>query len=494
MKKAFTTLSLLALTYVVMAGGIVHNTNQSASFIRMPSRDASLGIDAVYYNPAGLTQLRDGIHFSLSNQYITQLRTINSTFPTLNRTEYEGGVTAPLFPSVYGVYKMGKWAFSAGVNPIGGGGSASYEKGLPSFEYELSTLVPMLQGQLAPLDQAIQSMTGADPGFRNITGYNVDLNFDGSSVFWGIQLGASYELTDKISVFLGGRYIIANNTYTGYLKNYTIDAPEAYGGTQKPGDYLRFIAGQIQPFDPTNAAVLNGTASVLDERTANLEVDDEQTGSGFAPIVGVNFMLTDNFNIGIKYEHKAAINLKHKTGKADLQFPDETELSSDMPSMLSLGASFAPIGSLRLNGGFHYYIDRAADYGKVKSDQIVDEVRIIEFYGGNKELIDNNFWEAAFGVEYDINDQFLVSAGYLRTQTGVNDKYHSDLSHSLSTNSVGTGLRYAITSSVAVNLGAMFTFYEPFTKEFPAVQQMPPYKEEYKRTATTFAIGIDVSL
>lgn len=53
-----------------LAGGIVTNTNQSAQYIRTLNRNASTCIDAVYFNPAGLTMLGDGLHFSLSNQSI----------------------------------------------------------------------------------------------------------------------------------------------------------------------------------------------------------------------------------------------------------------------------------------------------------------------------------------------------------------------------------------------------------------------------------------
>lgn len=88
MKRTLLAITLSAFALVSLAGGIVHNTNQSASFIRMPVRDASLGLDAVYYNPAGLVYLNDGFHISLNNQYITQTRNIKTTFPGLSRSEF----------------------------------------------------------------------------------------------------------------------------------------------------------------------------------------------------------------------------------------------------------------------------------------------------------------------------------------------------------------------------------------------------------------------
>ena len=126
------------LSGTMFAGGILHNTNQSAMYTRMPARDATLGIDAVYYNPAGLTKLADGFHFSINNQFIGQTRTVTSDYtPPLNDGKYVGDISAPLFPGIYAVYKTGNWAFSAGFNPIGGGGGATYNRGLPSFEYSI---------------------------------------------------------------------------------------------------------------------------------------------------------------------------------------------------------------------------------------------------------------------------------------------------------------------------------------------------------------------
>ena len=59
------------------------NTNQSARFTRMLCRDATLGIDAVYYNPAGLNRLEDGFYLSLNNQTIGQTYTIGNNYKYL---------------------------------------------------------------------------------------------------------------------------------------------------------------------------------------------------------------------------------------------------------------------------------------------------------------------------------------------------------------------------------------------------------------------------
>ncbi|MCK5694257.1 MAG: hypothetical protein KAI08_15445, partial [Bacteroidales bacterium] len=143
-------LAVLVSTPVLFAGGLKTNTNQSAAWVRTMSRNATLGIDAVYFNPAGLSQLNNGLHLSLSNQSIFQTRKVTSDYMYLNGTpvDYDAELTAPIFPSIYAAYKMDKWTFSAGFNIIGGGGSADFQTGLPTFEVPVSDLVPILYNSL----------------------------------------------------------------------------------------------------------------------------------------------------------------------------------------------------------------------------------------------------------------------------------------------------------------------------------------------------------
>ena len=199
-KFTISLISLMLVTSFAFAGGLVTNTNQSAAWARMLVRDASTSIDAVYYNPAALTKLQDGFHLSISNQSIFQTRTITNTFPYLNNDTYEGTTNAPIFPSVFAAYKTGKFAFSFGFNPIGGGGSAEFLKGIPSAEM--------------PLADAAHSFASL-----GVTGYSTDLYLKGSSIYWGLQLGVSYAINDNVSIFAGGRYVMAKNTYVGHIKD-----------------------------------------------------------------------------------------------------------------------------------------------------------------------------------------------------------------------------------------------------------------------------------
>ena len=66
--------------------------NQSAHFVRMPSRESSTEIDAVYANPAGVVELPEGFHLSLNNQFLRQATSVTSEYQYLNQNPktYEG--------------------------------------------------------------------------------------------------------------------------------------------------------------------------------------------------------------------------------------------------------------------------------------------------------------------------------------------------------------------------------------------------------------------
>ena len=186
MKKHLLIGVLVLCCGSMASAALVTNFNQSAQYLRLLSRNASTDLDAVYYNPAGLTHLKDGFHIALYNQTIAQEKTVINNFILLNNPKYIGEVNVPFYPNFYAVYKKGALALSFGFGPNAGGGSADYDKGLPSFETTISGL-PMLL-----------SLAGLPT-----TNYSADIVFKGSSVFYGFQANVSYAFDKTVSAAVG---------------------------------------------------------------------------------------------------------------------------------------------------------------------------------------------------------------------------------------------------------------------------------------------------
>ncbi|HRW61918.1 MAG TPA: outer membrane protein transport protein [Bacteroidales bacterium] len=523
---------VLLIPFFSTAGGIVTNQNQSAAYIRMFARDASTDIDAVFFNPAGLTKLNDGFYISLNYQYIKQNKVVTSNYVNLatmptSPTEYNGEINVPIFPGLYAAYKKGKFVVSFGVNPVGGGGGATFDKGLPSFEMPVSDLVPTLQAQDQP-----------------VTAYSLNAYFEGSSAFWGYQLGASYEINDIFSIYLGARYVSAKNTYAGHLTDVNI----TYLGTEiSATDFFANAAAKLQPLtDGLGALVLGGAGdltldqalemSIIDattyaqltggltqagvptsvtivqgfgavsgaERAAYVLADQdnvevEQTGSGFTPIIGINISPNDKLNIGLKYEFMTKLELENNTTTDFIidydpltntptgMFPDGEKIRNDMPALLAVGFDYKITDKFKVASGFHYYFDKSADYGRKLNGVHVD----------NKDVIDRNSTEFALGLEYKLSDKMLLSIGYLNTQTGVTEDYQTDLSYSQHSNTVGFGGAYAISKGIDLNVGFGYTVYNDARKIYDATDALGfshTTIETYDKDNLFVSFGLDFKL
>lgn len=491
MKKQILIVAvLLCFSAIAFGGGIVTNTNQSATYVRMLVRDASTDIDAVYFNPAGLTKLSNGFHISLNNQFIWQNKDVTSDYELLSPTPktFHGDVKAPFFPGVYAAWKFHRFAISFGLNPIGGGGGAEFAKGLPSFDNMIAPIVPLVQGMLYSL---VDDPYGITPPTSAITGYQADIYFKGTSVFLGYQLNGSFAINSMLSISAGLRYVTAKNTYQGHIKDISVVPPAVYGAVQSPGDYLRSIAdnASLGLLEATEL-LLYGSAIVVDAITGDVEVDAEEKGHGFTPILGLNIAVTSKLNIGLKYEFKTKMDLTQtvyddKDGAG--LFVQDSTVQSDMPAMLSVGINCNLTPKFSATAGFHYYFDKSANYGKTLDDEPSVPV-------SNDKVIDKNSFEIGLGLEYNITSKLAVSAGYLFAKTGVSEDYQSDLSYDLSSNSVGLGLGYKIIPNLTVNLGGSYTMYKDGTK---AMLDQTGFADDYTYTlskdALIIGIGVDFS-
>ena len=536
MRKFLTFVAAMFITGSLLAGGLVTNTNLSAAWVRLPSRNASVGIDAAYYNPAGLMKLENGFHVTLTNQTIWQSREVDNSYtgPSasvvppvtgvnygLNNHVFKGSVSVPVYPSAFAVYKMDKIAFSLGFGIVGGGGSATYKKGLPSFEMSPSDLVPSLAAK------------------AGVKGYRLDAYFEGSSVFMGFQGGVSYKINDLISVAFGLRYVTAKNTYKGYLKDIQLDmgggawvpastvlaglatnltsimgipaklasAPGTLtlaqlvgAGAMLQADKDKIEAGLTAIGVPlglnvnTIRATVTGATPALKDQyisarassnlVGNQSADVAQTGSGFAPILSINISPSENLNIAIKYEMMAKLELKNKTvqdltvgyqsmngfvltpqqsqvsdtTKPITMFPNGGMTRNDMPAMLSIGVDYKLSESLKLSLGSNYFFDKTADYGHKVDADLNSATPSINI--GNKDIIDDNGLSLQAGLEYNISEKLLVSGGYVWANRGVNSKYQSDLTHYLATQTFGAGGAYSVNDNLQINLGAAYTMYQ----------------------------------
>ena len=445
MRKNFLLgLAMLIVSIPTFAGGLLTNTNQHAAFLRMLSRGATIEIDGAYSNPAGLAFLpNDGFHAGLSIQSAFQTRNIDANFMRPAIAEpfakyYEGKAAAPVIPSLFAAYKKGDWTISGFFAVTGGGGKASFDDGLPMFE---------------SLAMAGIFKKAVDEG-KPFSPDMLDINsaMDGKQYIYSVQLGLSYKITDWLSVFGGGRM----NYFTGGYKGY-LDAKlkESLGGTQ----------------------LMNP-----------LELDCDQTGWGLTPIIGVDAKF-GKLNLAAKYEFKANMNIENDThtrefpdAAADFMAPyaNGVNTPSDLPSMLSVAASYEFLPSLRASVEYHFFDDKNAGMAD-----------------GKQKTLKHGTHEYLAGVEWDINKLFTVSGGYQKTDYGLSDAFQSDTSFSCDSYSVGFGGRINFTQALSLDVAYFWTTYSDYTKENPRRGGLPESmaslvdKDVYSRTNKVFGVSVN---
>lgn len=482
MKKiSLISIVLLIVSTTTFAGGLLTNTNQNIAFLRNPARDASIEIDAVYSNPAGLAFLaKDGFHISLNGQSAFQTRTITSSFrPFLMNTDgrttgtdgsrvYKGEASAPFIPSVQAAYKRNNWTFSAGFAVTGGGGKATFNEGLGSFE-----------SQVALLPLALQQA-----GY-NATQYSVDSYMRGKQYIFGLQLGATYKITDYLSAFVGARMNYVSNGYEGHIRN--IQANIGLNGEMiNVNKYFTAAAEQASQAAAAYLAVGNQTAADqytalaiaaqgVAGQTADKNLDCDQTGWGVTPILGLDFKWK-KWNVGVKYEFNTKLNVENKTRVDDTElFEDGVNTPHDIPSMLTVGVSYEILPVLRASIGYHHFFDTHA---KMASDK--------------QKFISQGTNEYLGGIEWDVCKWAQVSAGMQRTKYGLEDGYMSDMSFTTSSYSFGFGAGFRLMEDLKLNIAYFWTNYDTYNKVTADYNSTGlDFKDSFTRTNKVFGIGLD---
>lgn len=433
----------LIVSIPTFAGDYLTNTNQNAAFLRMIARGASIDVDGVYSNPAGLAFLpEDGFHLSLTGQSAYQTREILATSPlwTLdgNTTEryYKGTASAPIIPSFHGAYKKDRWVISASFAITGGGGKASFDNGLPMFDalaiggiYTNAQLTGLVGKPVTP-DM-----------------YEINSAMDGKQYIYGVQLGVSYRFNNWLSAFIGGRMNYVKSGYEGYLK---AQMKEEFGGMA----------------------------------LTNLELDCDQSGWGLTPIIGLDAKL-GRWNLAAKYEFQTNLNIENKTNKLEVPvgtpeavikpYADGEQTPSDIPAFLSVAAGYEILPTLRASVEYHFFDDKRA--GMLNDRQ---------------KTLKHGTHEYLAGIEWDVIKYLTISGGFQKTDYGLSDNFQTDTSFYCSSYSLGFGARARLSDALSLDIAYFWTTYDDYTKTSADYNGTGmPGTDVYSRTNKVFGLSLN---
>ena len=481
---------MLATATTATAGGILTNTNQSIDFLRNPARDAAIGLDGVYSNPAGVAFLPEGFHLGINWQYAHQTRTIVNNNPVfalgrknqgLTKKTFEGVADAPCIPSIQAAYNKGNWSMQFNFSVPGGGGKCEFADGLGSFESVVGSIANMLQ----PL--------GA-------TGYDMDGYMEGRNYYFGFQLGAAYKITPDLSVYGGLRLLYGTATYKAKISNIMVNTAAGYhdfgsflqgAETTIDGGISQINAGMAQyeaagvpvPAELTaQKAQLEGTKqslNALQKYSQGVNLLCNQSSVGIAPIIGIDYKV-GRFNFAAKYEFKAEIHMKNESTVNEAseipavnKFRDAEKIDEDSPAQLTVGAMWNITDDVRLNLGYHHFYDKN-----------------VHWYNNTQDLLDGGTNEYLAGVEWDITDKLTVSGGTQCTRYQLTDAYMNDMSFVVNSYSFGFGFNYKACDVVTLKAGYFQTNYEDYDR---VTSKEPLVSDSFTRTNRVLGIGCDLT-
>ena len=240
MVNKFKTVCLtaaIASSSATFAGGLLTNTNQHVAFNRMMSREASIGIDGVYYNPAGVVFMGEGSHLAINWQMAYQTRTIKNDYPLFTNNvnnpttprDFKGKAFAPVIPSFQYAYNKGRWSLQGNFALTGGGGKCTFDNGLGSFEKIVGETAMGAIGLASTIDKTLNTKLFTSDAFFGREGkYSYNSYMQGRQYYFGLSAGAAYKVNDNFSVYAGLRGIYATCNYYGYVKDIKVGNTELY--------------------------------------------------------------------------------------------------------------------------------------------------------------------------------------------------------------------------------------------------------------------------
>lgn len=482
-RTAVTSIFALVTAGALFASGVENKTNLSTGYLRNPSRNTeNKRPEAAFYNIAGTAFLDEGLWIGGGNQFVfkeygNELAD-NATLKAAGVNGYYSNdeTTVWLYPDLNAVYKKGKWSIFGNFGVYAGGGSLSYsegtsatsllflggaktkkaeathygtdynlakkvydaavknltDKGLPQAKAEAAvqndttsggkTVYEAMTSAKAKMDAAA-AVAGASLGMAK------SHSLDVTSITYGLQIGASYEVFDWLSLAAAYRYTIGTQEMT--LK---CDAAE-------------FVA------------VNNGDTISYDAE-----------GFGQSCVFGIHAKPIDKLDLALQYQTLSRIDYDVHNVKGNVAqyygITNSKKFRTDLPAVLNMGAGYSILDDLYASISFNYYFNVFA-----QQDSILSETDY------------NDSVEIAAGLDYKFCKYASASIGASYGKQGIKDDSNSTFNPVLNNFVVGGGVEIYPNEQLTVTLSCLYANY------FNADYYLEGYKTTLSKDVTNLGIG-----
>ena len=493
-KLSITSVFAVVFAGALFASGVENKTNLSTGYLRNPSRNTENSRpEAAFYNIAGTAYLKEGLWIGGGNQFVfkeygNELKTGNALSKyEINDYYSNDETTVWLYPDLNTVYKKGKWAIFGNFGVYAGGGSLEYSEGTSA------TSLLFLNGASEQGAEAVKYGLAANmiSTAKNAWDTAVTDNFSGSesTALAYIQanptsdLATAYDTYQKYGKYLGtyaskkDEYEKAASASLAMAQSHSLNVTSITYGFQLGASYqvfdwlslaaaYRYTIGTqdmtLKCSDPTFVAVNGGK-----------EISYDAKGFGQSCVFGIHAKLPqiEGLDLALQYQTLSRIDYDVDNVEGNVaQYYDITnskKFRTDLPAVLNLGVGYSILENLYVSSSFNYYFNDFAQQNSILSETDYD-----------------NSWEIALGIDYRFCKYAGVSLGASYGNQGITKTSNSTFNPVLDNIVIGGGFEIYPTEQLTVTASCLYANY------FDADYYLGDYKTTLSKDVTNFGIGV----
>ncbi len=318
-------------------------------------------------------------------------------------------------------------------------------------------------------------------------------------VFYPSALYASHTLPSRLSFGIGvfnpyglgtewpsdwvGRFVGIQST----LQTFSINPTVAY----QINDYigvgagLNYVIGRVELTQALSFAPFAG------EGTATLS----GSGTGYGWNLGVYLTPDPNVTIGLAYRSSAEVDLDGDAEYdnvpvilTDALPGEDVSTSVKLPANLHAGIAFKGIENFIISFGYQYIFWEAVERIQIEFDDGAATQELVFNYSDG--------YIVRFGLEYLMNDDIALRAGYLFDSNPTPDEYLTPRLPDSDRHGFTIGAGYDFTSSFGVDIGYMFLRFVERTIENSEIEFAPgaPLNGRYNSSANLLSLNFRFNL
>lgn len=455
MKKTLLSVIFGLSAFSAFAGGVENKSNMSTGYLRNPSRNAECERpEAAFYNIAGTAFLNEGLYIEAGNQFIfkeygNELKTFNMlSSKGLNDYYSNDETTVYFYPDADVVFKKGRWSIFMNFGVYAGGGALTYSEGTSAtslmflkgagdlkteaekYAYAAGAASSKGETALAASYNSQYQLYGkaAKASLEMAKHHSLDV----TSITFGGQLGASFLVTDWLSLSAAFRYVTGTQDMTLKCNDLT----------------FMFI---------------NGGNSI----------SYKAQGFGESCVFGIHVKppVSKNLDLSIQYQTLSRISYDVSDVKGLVAsfygITNDSTFRTDLPAVLNLGAGYKLFDKLYLSGSYNYYFNNFASQDSILSETNYD-----------------NSWEIAFGADYRICKYIGISAGFEYGNQGITSSSNSTFNPVLDSFVLGGGIEIYPNEKLTITAAGMWCKY------FDADYALSGIPTELSKKITMCSIGV----